>query len=254
MLLIPTYLPTLLKPFATLKPLPPPSIYWALQWPYGAFSFISHSSIHSAAVSQLLLLIKMMKVLLSSVVTAAVVPTYSLGWDDWGWGGGGRTPTHSPKPQHHPSSNTWSSPSWWGGDGPTDWVVNGWNSDNNAWTGDVWNNKQKPILSPTPSPLSQPSGNDDICECPGDLSEEDCQAYQDAWVIPLAEQSLQIFELLEKLNEVGGEPTDLINQIPQDLTCEQVFVFNAKVIAILEQEILIAELRETLNELGGGDS
>ena len=172
---------------------------------YLPFSEAFHSSmqqkLHKPPHNNCLMkMIIKMRFLLASVVTAAVIPNYSFGWDsgwdDWGSGGRKPKPTHSPT-KKHPSSNTWGSPSWWNGDNnPTDW--DGWWGSGYAWewTGDGWNwtSKQKPTSSPTPSPS--------LCECDEDLSEEECQAQK----IAVEKQMKQIIGFQKQLEQLGVVP------------------------------------------------
>ena len=177
----------------------------------------------------LMKMIMKMRFLLASVVTAAVVPSYSFGWDNgWNdWGSGGRTPTQSPTPKR-PSSNTWGSPSWWNGDNnPTDW--DGWWGSGYSWewTGDGWNwnSKQKPTSSPT-----SPSPSD--CECEKGVSEEDCQKKK----IQIEKQILQLVALQKQLEDLGVVPIGYDDDFKYlDLICVANAI--AKYIAYLKLQI-----------------
>jgi len=86
------------------------------------------------------------------------------GWNSWGSSESDHKPTR--KPTKRPLSNTWSWGDTWGdssgsgGNGPTNWVWNGWGwneaANHDAWTGDGWNGKHTSfptVLSPvTTSP------------------------------------------------------------------------------------------------------
>ena len=78
------------------------------------------------------------------------------GWSSWGESESDHKPTR--RPTKLPSSSTWSWANPWdssgsGGNGPTNWVWNGWDS----WTGDGWNggkHTSPPTVKLTGSPVT----------------------------------------------------------------------------------------------------
>eukprot|EP00985_Skeletonema_marinoi_P022370 scaffold14274_cov215-Skeletonema_marinoi.AAC.22 len=105
------------------------------------------------------------------------------GWNSWGSSESDHKPTR--KPTKRPLSNTWSWGDTWGdssgsgGNGPTNWVWNGWGwneaADHDAWTGDGWSSnwsgKQTPVptLKWTGSPVTTSPSDRKLTNTPSEL-------------------------------------------------------------------------------------